>query len=575
MDNTNLTEYFVIAAYLLFMIVTGVAFRRYISNFSDFFRSGCRGTWWLVGGSVFMASFSAWTFTGAAGVAYASGISVAVIFLANALGYFLNFALTAPLFRQMRATTFPEVITQRFDAATQQFYIWIGVVPGILMAGLTLLGVAVFTSAVFGFNIQFLIVFLGVIVIFYSVIAGSWSVMATDFLQALILMPLAVLITYLSLQSIGGPSAMFQEIRAQDLPDLLRFVDQRPDSQFTLGYALAMFAFVLVSYNSIGSAAKYFACKDGGEARKAAALAGILMLLGAALWFIPPIVARLQFSSLVGIQKIPVPSDAAYAVIAMKLLPAGLSGLIVVAMFAATITSLDTQINQFAAIITQDVYQPLRKKASEKEILWVGQIASLLTGALIIATAFFLSKKDGKGLFDYMMQFGSLFGTPMVIPMFLAFFIRKVPRWSAIASIAYSSIFSFLAWWGGYSYEETVFSILLAGSIAFILPMVLWDTAHPSYKKKVEEFYKKMHTPVDFEKEVGNANDSSQLKIVGFVALSIGVFIALLAALPNPLAGRLQILFIAGSIVLFALGMLISARLRDQREKGSSNDKTA
>jgi len=134
MENTNQIEYLVIAAYLLFMIVTGVAFRRYISNFSDFFRSGCRGTWWLVGGSVFMASFSAWTFTGAAGVAYASGISVAVIFLANALGYFLNFALTAPLFRQMRATTFPEVITQRFDAATQQFYIWIGVVPGILMA---------------------------------------------------------------------------------------------------------------------------------------------------------------------------------------------------------------------------------------------------------------------------------------------------------------------------------------------------------------------------------------------------------------------------------------------------------
>jgi SSS family transporter len=575
MENTNQTEYLVIAAYLLFMIVTGVTFRRYISNFSDFFRSGCRGTWWLVGGSIFMASFSAWTFTGAAGVAYTSGISVAVIFLANALGYFLNWALTAPLFRQMRATTFPEVITQRFDAATQQFYIWIGVVPGILMAGLTLLGVAVFTSAVFGFNIQFLIIFLGIIVIFYSVIAGSWSVMATDFLQALILMPLAVLITYLSLKSIGGPSAMFQEIRAQGLPDLLRFVDHRPGSQFTLGYALAMFAFVLVSYNSIGSAAKYFACKDGREARKAAALAGVLMLLGAVLWFIPPIVARLQFSSLVEIQKIPVPSDAAYAVIAMKLLPAGLSGLIVVAMFAATITSLDTQINQFAAIITQDVYQPLRKKASEKEILWVGQIASLLTGALIIGTALFLSKQDGKGLFDYMMQFGSLFGTPMVIPMFLAFFIRKVPRWSAIASICGSSVVSFFAWKNAWSYEKTVFSILAVGSAIFILSKFFWKDSTQKYKEKVHRFYEKMHTPVDFEKEVGSANDSSQLKIVGFVALSIGIFIALLAALPNPLAGRLQILFIAGSIALFALVMLISAHLRDKREKGSSNDKTA
>ena len=129
----------------------------------------------------------------------------------------MNMLITAPLFRQMRATTFPEIITQRFDRTTQQFYVWISVVPGILMAGLTLLGVSVFTSAVFGFSISSLVIFLGILVILYSVIAGSWSVMATDFLQALILMPLALLITFLSLQSIGGISGLLEQIQQQKL----------------------------------------------------------------------------------------------------------------------------------------------------------------------------------------------------------------------------------------------------------------------------------------------------------------------------------------------------------------------
>ena len=132
----------------------------------------------------------------------------------------------------------------------------------------------------------------------------------------------------------------------------------------------------------------------------------------------------------------------AYAVISMKLLPLGLSGLIVVAMFAATITSLDTQLNQFAAIMTQDVYKVLRTKASEKETLWVGQIVSVITGIVIILmTALHLGNNSKNGLFEYMMKFGSIFGTPMVIPMILALFIKRTPKWTAMSSIICSGIF--------------------------------------------------------------------------------------------------------------------------------------
>ncbi len=560
MDKKLLIEYSVIGLYFLFMIGTGLLFRKFNQNFNDYFRSGCRGTWWLVGSSVFMASFTAWSFTGAAGVAYDSGISVAVIFIANALGYLLNYLFTAKLFRQMRATTAPEIILQRFNFSTQQFYVWVGLLPGIMMASLTLWATALFTSAVFGYNLSTMIIVIGLVVMVYSVIGGSWSVMANDFLQALILVPITVLLGFLALKSIGGFGNIVAEVHRQNLPDLLRFVDSKPGSQFTPGWIAAMIFFVFISYNSATASVKYFACKDGNEARKAALLACILMALGAVLWFIPSIVARLQYSELIesvkyaGVNK---PGEASYAIIAMKLLPLGLSGLIVVSMFAATMSSLAPGLNQFAAIITQDIYKAfIRRNSSQKEIFVIGQITSFITGILYICFALYFSQIKGAGLFDYMLKFGSIFGTPMVVPLFLMLFIKKTPRYSAMVSILCSAVASVCSIRYHWSYELTVFSIIALGSISYLATGLFWKSVSELDKKQINDFYTKIHTPVDFEKEVGKPNDPGQLKLVGYVSLSVGLFIALLLFVPNPWSGRMQILSVAGTITLFSLAMI-------------------
>src|SRR5277367_842363 len=107
-------EYVVIGCYLIFLVIIGAAFHRFNRNVSDYFRSGCRGTWWLVGASVFMGNVTANSFTSSAGVAFQAGWSVAIIYIGNAVGYFVNFLFLAAWFRQLRATTGPEVIRMRF-----------------------------------------------------------------------------------------------------------------------------------------------------------------------------------------------------------------------------------------------------------------------------------------------------------------------------------------------------------------------------------------------------------------------------------------------------------------------------
>ena len=156
-------EYFVIAGYLILTIVVGIFFKKFSTNTDDYFKGGSKGTWWLVGTSAFMGTFTAWTFTGAAGMAYEAGYSVMFIFLGSALGYFMNFLFLAPWLRQMRVTTLPEAISLRFGEVTRNFYAFYEVPVRILYAAMSLYSLGIFCSAVFGYNINYVIVGLSLI----------------------------------------------------------------------------------------------------------------------------------------------------------------------------------------------------------------------------------------------------------------------------------------------------------------------------------------------------------------------------------------------------------------------------
>lgn len=284
-------EYLVIGCYMVALISVGLTFRRFNENVSDYFRNGCKGTWWLVGSSAFMTTFSAWTFSGASGAAYEAGWSVLVIYLANSVGFVINALFLAPWFRQIRAITAPEVIRLRFGVTTQQFYAWMSFVMQTLYSSLHLLGLAIFCSAVFGYNIQQVIIVVGFVVLGYSLMGGSWAVTATDFLQTLILIPITILVAFLCLVKLGGIGALFDGIAAQGLTSdyaVFNSPDRFPLHAYTYAWAAAMLLKQIVGYNTLTGAQRYFLVKDGREARKAAWLGFALMTMGAFIWFIPP-----------------------------------------------------------------------------------------------------------------------------------------------------------------------------------------------------------------------------------------------------------------------------------------------
>jgi SSS family transporter len=572
-------EYLVIVGYLILIIVVGFVFKKFSSNTDDYFKGGCKGTWWLVGSSAFMSAFSAWTFTGAAGIAYESGFSAMFIFFGNALGFFINYLFMGPWLRQMRVTTFPEAIAGRFGETTRDFYAYYEVPIRILYSAMALYGLGIFCSSVFGYDINYVIIACGIVVLLYSATGGRWAVMATDFLQGLILVPLTLIVAFLCLDALGGVDNLFQEIETQGLTEEYGMINSATlfGGSYTWGWASAMMAKQFIVFNSMNAAPRYFSVKDGREARKAALLCSVLMLLGSFIWFLPPITARLLFPDLVMAMDIAKPAEASYAVASISLLPVGLVGLIVVAILSATMSSMDTGLNTNVAILIKDIYPKFSrllrwKYKEESELLNYGRILTWVMGFLIVLLALYFAQQDGSGIFDIMLQVGTLLSMPITIPLMLGLFIRQTPWWAALFSIACALTFSSLAFFEipliylGFSqeysdgfqwnFQQQFFGVLGAGTFGFLISTLFAPAQDSVHRKMVDKFLTKMKTPIDFEKEIGEGNDLNQLTLIGRFGAAVTVFIALMLLIPNPLEGRVVILVLAltiGSISAFML----------------------
>lgn len=578
MEISNI-EYLVIVGYLLLIIIVGLVFKKFSANTDDYFKGGSKGTWWLVGSSAFMSAFSAWTFTGAAGIAYESGFSAMFIFFGNVLGFFVNYLFMGPWLRQMRVTTFPEAIAGRFGEKTRDFYAYYEVPIRILYSAMALYGLGIFCSAVFGYDINYVIVVCGVVVLLYSATGGRWAVMATDFLQGLILVPLTLIVAYLCLDALGGIDNLFVTIEEKGLTEEYSMINSATlfGGAYTWGWASAMMAKQFIVFNSMNAAPRYFSVKDGREAKKAALLCSVLMLLGSFIWFLPPITARLLYPDLVMAFDIAKPAEASYAVASISLLPIGLVGLIVVAILAATMSSMDTGLNTNVAILIKDIYPKISRKLSwkakgESELLNYGRTLTWVMGFLIVLLALYFAQQDGSGIFEIMLQVGTLLSMPITIPLLLGMFIRQTPWWAALFSIGCALIFSSLAFFEvplsylGFSqaysnsfewnFQQQFFGVLGSGIFGFLVSTLFAPNQRSAHRQMVDKFFTNMKTPIDFEKEIGEGNDFRQLTAIGRFGVAVAGFIALMLIIPNPLEGRMVILVLAVTIGVISMLML-------------------
>jgi SSS family solute:Na+ symporter len=572
-------DYAVLAFYFVFMLAISWVFRRFITNVSDYFRSGGQVLWWMAGGSAFMVSFSAWTFTGAASRAYADGWPIMIIYVGNAIGFFVNAAWFGPKIRQLRVVTGMEAVRQRFGRVSEQTFTWITLPLQMLSAGIWLYGLGVFFSAAFNLEVTLTIAVTGISVLLISLIGGSWAVLASDFIQVLILMPVTMVTLFLAVAHLGGWSIAMEKLSATSLN-----FDKLVTDDFLLFWCVAIILKQFLSTNNLHDASRYLCVKDGNHARKAALLGGGLFLLGIFLWFIPPMLATITHPDLsTTFPKLAQPAEGSFFAIAQAVFPVGMLGLLVSGIFAATMSSMDSGLNKNAGVFVKNFYQPiLRPQAGEIELLRAGKLTTIALGLFVISVALFYTTLKNLTLFELMVKFQVLVSLPYVVPLVLGLIIRRTPGWTGWSAIIVCFITSFItdryldiAWaaqkfgvidnvtnWERQNWEQGigVFTITGAGLAWFLFARLFYRHESPEQKASIEKMCLNLATPVDYAKEESAATDDKQSWLIGWLCLPYGAVVCLMALIPNPLIGRLAFLFCGGVVLL--IGWLLVRQSR-------------
>jgi Na+/proline symporter len=399
--------------------------------------------------------------------------------------------------------------------------------------------------------------------------------MGADFVQGMILIPATVLLSCICIWKLGGVSGVFERIREAGLTEqyaLIKPAGAFPANAYTLGWAFAIIILQVSQNCSLALSMRYFAVKDGKEASKAAWLTCILMALGTALWFIPPMAARILFNEQVMASALSKPAESAFAVASLNLLPTGLVGVMIIAMFAATASSMDSGLNVNAAMLVRDVIPALRRRfghateLSSRAELLASRIVTVCFGALMTLLAMQLARGSGKGMFELVLDAATFLSLPLTMPLVLAVFIRRVPPWSALVTVAAGLVVTPVVGWDAPFHVRAMWifgvcCVVYAGTGFF------WKTSSESYRARVDAFFVRMKTPVDFKTEIGEANDGSQLAILGGFTATTGLLLFVLLLIPNPLEGRLLISALAGTVSLSGGAMILRGRMLRPRNK--------
>ena len=568
-------DYVIIAFYLIFMLVIGLVFRRMSKNTSDYFRAGGAMPWWLTGASAWIFSFSAWTFTGAAGKVYEAGWLVLCVFYSTILALGVAMTWTCLRFRRMRVITWMEAVRLRYGAFNEQFYTWIKLPLLLLFSGVGLNAIGVFMSAVFKIEMNYMLVILGVVVTLVAFAGGSWAVLASDFVQAFLIVTITIstAIMVLARPEIGGFHGLMEKVPAQHF-----HWGQMARPELIFMWLLGTLWLKFSDENNMERATMYLMTRSDKDARRMVLIPLIGTLLGPIIWFIPSMAATIMHPNLAAeFPALKQPHEAAFLAVAMDVMPQGLLGLLLSAMLGATVTSMDAGLNKNVGIAIRSLYKPLFKpNASEQHLLVAGKICTLIFGAIIIVLAMFINSIRQTNLFDFVNQLASYLLMPLALPLIYGLFYKRTPGWSAWSTALVAGAASWLLGnyvtpelfqqWMGWATplngdEKTYFKLALTtlggtvivGSAWYFFTSLFYQAAPAAERERIENFFTNLRTPVD--KHGVEGVQTSVYKLLGVLCLVYGGFILLLMAIPNKFSGRLAFLFCGG--VMFTVGVVL------------------
>jgi SSS family solute:Na+ symporter len=461
-------DYAAFVGYLLALTAIGVwSGRGEQASTSDYFLAGKKLPWYVVGGSFIASNISSEHFIGMIGAAAVFGICVSMSEWVNAVTFSLLIWIFIPFLLASKVFTTPEFLERRFNSALRQMFAVVTIISNVVaFLAAVLYGGGLALHHLFGWNLWVAVIVLGIVSGIWAIYGGLSSVAWTDLLSLMVMIGGGVAVTMFGLWALAGEggtlwqgiTVMLERNQAQS-GEWARAVQQNTfnlagtDSYNRLSVfqpsthpivpAISLLTSIFsisIWYNVLNQfmIQRVLGAKDSYHARMGIVMAGGLKVLMPLITVVPGLILFAMHPEILLIEpwaEVKPQADRAYVYMLQTLVPAGLRGLFLVALFGAIQSTVNSVLNSTATVFTLDIYQRmLRPQATQQQLVRVGVLSSIAILAIAIGLGGMVGRMGGS-LFEYIQSLYAFFAPPFAAVFLLGILWRRINATGATTAV--------------------------------------------------------------------------------------------------------------------------------------------
>lgn len=451
-----------LVAYLGLMVWVGVMFDKKDQTTSNFFTASGKIPWWAAGLSIYGTQLSAITFMAIPAIVFATDWSLVIgsLLILATVPFVVKFYI--PFFRRLNITSAYEYLEHRFSANVRMM----GSISFILFQlgrmGIVLFLPAIAISSVTGIDVYLLISIMGVICIVYTVMGGIEAVIWADVIQVVILLGGAILCLSIAINNIdGGFSGVIAKGMEENKFNLFHW-GWGYDRLYLWVGLVGFFFLNIIPYTSDQTIVqRYLTVQDERAAAKTLYTNGLITIPGAFIFFGLGTVLYIFYHDNPGV----IPSEQVGEILpyfVVQQLPAGVAGLIIAGVFAASQSTLSSSMNSVAAAYSTDLHFRLRPGRTDARRLRVAKNTTIVAGVFGISSAMIIAALDVQFIFNLFQEVLGIFGGSLAGVFMLGIFTSRANRYGAGAGFIMGVALVLLA------KEFTQISVYLYGAISIV-----------------------------------------------------------------------------------------------------------
>ncbi len=439
MPAANIQHLIAIVAYMAVVIIIGIVFaKRANKDTESYFLGGRTLGPWVSAFSAEASDMSGWLLMGLPGLAYWSGLADAGwTAIGLAIGTYLNWLIVSKRLRRYSVATdsitIPDFFSRRFHENKRVLMTIASVMIIVFFtpyAGSCLMACGKLFSQLFGADYNTMVIVAALFVLTYTFLGGFLAESTSDFMQAVVMITALVLVVVLGVVAAGGIRTVIEN--AQKIPGFLSLLTSAsPTGEAANGVALfgdaskysglavaSAMAWGLGYFGMPQVLLRFMGIRSEHELTRSRRIATVWVVISLATAVLIGIIGRVLFSDaylVYGSGN----TENIFILMSTEMLPPLLAGLVSAGILAAAISSSDSYLLISASAVSKNVWQGLiRKKASDKETMWVSRIVLVF----ITIFAIFVATGKNKVIFSIVdfawAGFGAAFGPLMIFSLF-------------------------------------------------------------------------------------------------------------------------------------------------------------